>query len=56
MKIVFIVGARLQFIKAVLVSKEITLDVLKSITNANPILINVRGFFEPARPEQHGFY
>jgi len=37
MKTVSIVGDRRQSIKAVFVSKEITLDVLRGITNTNPI-------------------
>lgn len=34
----------------------ITLDELKGIMNANPILIDVRGLFEPAKAEENGFY
>lgn len=36
--------------------KKITLDELKSIMNASPILIDVRGLFEPAKAEHRGFY
>jgi UDP-N-acetyl-D-galactosamine dehydrogenase len=35
---------------------EITLDELKSIMNANPILIDVRGRFEPAIATEFGFH
>jgi UDPglucose 6-dehydrogenase/UDP-N-acetyl-D-galactosamine dehydrogenase len=35
---------------------EITLDGLKSIMNADPILIDVRGLFEPAKAKEFGFY
>jgi len=35
--------------------KEITLDRLKGIMNANPILIDVRGFFDRRESEQRGF-
>ena len=35
--------------------KEITLGKLKGIMNANPILIDVRGFFEPARAREKDF-
>ena len=36
--------------------KEITLDKLKSIMHANPILIDVRRFFESKQAEERGFY
>lgn len=36
--------------------KEATLDRLKSVMNANPILIDVRGIFEAAEAEGKGFY
>ena len=54
MKTVSIVGDRRQSIKAVFVSKEITLDVLRGITNTNPIPVE-GGFFEPGRPGEFGF-
>jgi len=36
--------------------KEISLDKLKDIMSADPILIDVRGFLEPAKAEEYGFY
>lgn len=36
--------------------KKITLDKLRKITNPEPILIDVRGFFEPAKAKKKGFY
>jgi len=35
--------------------KEITLDGLKGIMNANPILIDVRGFFDNEEAQRKGF-
>ncbi len=35
---------------------EITLDKLRGIMNANPILIDVWGMFEPAKAQEKGFY
>ncbi|MBA7480176.1 UDP-N-acetyl-D-glucosamine 6-dehydrogenase [subsurface metagenome] len=34
----------------------VTLDKLKGIMNDKPILIDVRGLFEPAKAEENGFY
>ncbi len=36
--------------------KEITLDKLKGIMNASPVLIDVRGMFEPGQAREKGFY
>ena len=36
--------------------KEATLDRLKSIMNAQPVLIDVRGFFDKKEAEEKGFY
>jgi UDPglucose 6-dehydrogenase/UDP-N-acetyl-D-galactosamine dehydrogenase len=36
--------------------REINLDKLKGIMNTNPILIDIRGFFEPAKAKEKGFY
>jgi len=36
--------------------KEISLDKLKDIMSADPILIDVRGFLEPAKAEEYRFY
>ena len=36
--------------------KNITLDALKSITNANPILIDVRGFFDGQEVKEKGIH
>ena len=38
------------------VFKEITLDDIKDIMKGNPILIDIRGFFNPAAAEEHGFH
>jgi len=36
--------------------KEISLDKLKDIMSADPVLIDIRGFLEPAKAEEYGFY
>lgn len=36
--------------------KEVTLDRLKSITNAKPVLVDIRGFFNKKEAEEKGFY
>ena len=36
--------------------KDTTLDELKRITNANPILIDVRGFFDEQEAKEKGIH